>query len=137
MSIELIPEAIPAGQEAAEQQWAIVELFGHQRIAGAVSEQTFGGASFVRVDVPEILVRDRVWRNGEYVSDGEVTEIIPAHTRSFGPKAIYAINWCDKTAATVAANSIRHSPIAPYSLRESLASMGSGARQQLLDMDGD
>ncbi|MDD2657785.1 MAG: hypothetical protein PHD04_03970 [Candidatus Pacebacteria bacterium] len=33
-------------------EWAIIDLFGHQKIAGRVSEQQIGGASFVRVDVP-------------------------------------------------------------------------------------
>ena len=33
--------------------WAIVEIMGHKRYAGHVSEQVVGGASFVRVDVPE------------------------------------------------------------------------------------
>ncbi len=32
---------------------AVVELFGHQRIAGKVTEQTVGSATFVRIDVPQ------------------------------------------------------------------------------------
>lgn len=32
--------------------WCIVESFGHERIAGRVTEQTIGGCSFIRVDVP-------------------------------------------------------------------------------------
>lgn len=36
------------------ESWALVELFGHQRIAGHVTEQQIGGCQFVRVDVPEI-----------------------------------------------------------------------------------
>ncbi len=34
------------------EQFAIVELFGHQVIAGKVSEQVIGGQGFIRVDVP-------------------------------------------------------------------------------------
>jgi len=33
--------------------WAVVELFGHQRIAGKISEHNLGG-TFVRVDVPSV-----------------------------------------------------------------------------------
>ena len=43
--------------EKAFEQWAIVEIFGHQRIAGKVTEQTIGGCSFVRVDVPALPSR--------------------------------------------------------------------------------
>jgi hypothetical protein len=32
------------------EEWALLELFGHQRLAGRVTEQQLGGASFVRVD---------------------------------------------------------------------------------------
>lgn len=35
------------------EEWAILELFGHQRFAGRVSEALIGGAPFVRLDVPE------------------------------------------------------------------------------------
>lgn len=52
--------------------WAIVEIMGHQTFAGRVTEQTIGGASFVRVDVP--------------ASDGK-----PAFTKIFGAGSIYCI----------------------------------------------
>lgn len=32
--------------------WAILELMGHRRLAGYVSEQEIAGAAFIRVDVP-------------------------------------------------------------------------------------
>lgn len=105
--------------------WAIVELFGHQRIAGRVSEQTFGGASFVRVDVP--IVTEETERLG-----APHLETIPAHTRSFGPAAIYSINWCDEATATISAHAIKHQPISPYSLRSALEGMGANDRQRLL-----
>ena len=52
--------------------WAVVELFGHQQIAGKVSEQTIAGQGFIRVDVPE-------------------DERHPAYTRLLGHGAIYSI----------------------------------------------
>lgn len=54
-------------------EWALVELFGHQKIVGKVSEATLAGGAFLRVDVPEF--------NGN-----------PAFTRFYGPGAIYSIN---------------------------------------------
>jgi hypothetical protein len=32
--------------------WVILELMGHRRLAGFLSEQAIGGASFLRIDVP-------------------------------------------------------------------------------------
>ena len=52
--------------------YALVELFGHARIAGKVSEQVIAGNGFVRVDVPETSKR-------------------PAYTKFFGPSAIYSM----------------------------------------------
>ena len=34
--------------------FALVEIFGHTRIAGKVTEQVIAGTGFVRVDVPEL-----------------------------------------------------------------------------------
>ena len=35
------------------EEWAILELMGHRKLAGKISEATIGGASFVRIDIPE------------------------------------------------------------------------------------
>lgn len=68
-----MPEA-NGQQQSKFELWCLVELFGHQRIAGFVSEATIGGGAFIRVDVPNPY------------SEGDL------YTRYFGPAAIYAIN---------------------------------------------
>lgn len=57
--------------------WALVELFGHQRIVGYLSQQTFGTGVLFRVDVPDLL------KEGKRVRDG--------FTRYFGLSSIYSI----------------------------------------------
>lgn len=36
----------------AFEGWAILELMGHRRLGGYVSEATIGGSNFLRIDVP-------------------------------------------------------------------------------------
>jgi len=122
-----LTEAPTPGTGQVAKQWAIIELMGHARIAGAVSQQVFGGANLVRVDVPAVHRTDTTWRNG---GDAVISRVIPAHSRSFGAAAIYSINWCDELAA--AATSIQHEPISPYSLKAALASLPDHEQHRLL-----
>lgn len=77
------------------EQWAIVELFGHSRIAGLVTEHSLGGCNFVRVDVPAV--------NG-----------FPEFTKLYGNGAIYAISFVDRDIALAAVEKIRSVPVTPY-----------------------
>ncbi len=75
-------------QESVEM-WAVVEVMGHRRFAGFVSEQSLGGVSFIRVDVPEVEA------NGE---------TLPPFTKLLGAGSIYAISPCtEETARAFAA----------------------------------
>lgn len=38
--------------ENSFEGWVILELMGHRRLAGYLSEQVVGGAAFLRIDVP-------------------------------------------------------------------------------------
>lgn len=79
-------------------QWAVVELFGHQRTAGRVSEQIVAGQGFVRVDVPA-------------VEDQE------GFSRLFGPGAIYSIiPTSEEIVRAYVARNVG-TPIQPYMLR--------------------
>ncbi len=35
------------------KEYCILELFGHRKLAGMVSEQSIGGTSFIRIDIPQ------------------------------------------------------------------------------------
>lgn len=79
------------------ETWALVELFGHNRIVGLVTEQAIGGASFIRVDVPG--------------PDGATR-----YTRMFGAAAIYAINPVAKDVAVALAQRCDARPVQAYEL---------------------
>ena len=72
--------------------YAVIELFGHNMIAGHVSEESIGGVSFVRVDVPPV--------------DGH-----PGYTKFFGGTAIYAITPTSEETAQVAAEKLCIRPV--------------------------
>lgn len=75
--------------------FCIVELFGHQKLAGRVSEQVIAGQAFVRVDVPE-------------------TTRQPAFTRLFGTGAIYSMTPISEDLARQAAERIWVEPLSVY-----------------------
>ena len=90
--------------------WAIVELFGHQKMAGKVTEQTIAGSSMVRIDVPD-------------------TDAIPSFTRFLNVSAIYAINPVTEELARSYANRIQSQPITSYDAREVLRRIDEHKKQ--------
>ena len=79
--------------------WCIIDLYGHQQIAGHVTEQAVAGQGFIRVDVPE--VNDQ-----------------PAYTRLFGSGAIYSIIPTTEPVARAFAAHRSSAPIQPWQLRQ-------------------
>lgn len=75
----------------------MVELFGHQRIVGKVSEATMAGGAFLRVDVPAF--------NGA-----------PSFTRFFGPSAIYSISPVTEQIARGLMERYRNEPVSRFDL---------------------
>ena len=73
------------------ESWAIIELFGHRRLAGKVTEATIAGGSFIRIDVP-----------------AEADKFI---TKFYGPAAIYSMSPCDEALARMVAKNIEPAPI--------------------------
>ena len=89
-------------------EWALVELFGHQKIVGRVSEATLAGGAFLRVDVPAL-------------NDS------PAFTRFYGPGAIYSINPVSEDVARGMCAQYRNEPVSRWELPQ-LAEKASDPR---------
>lgn len=85
---------------------AIVELFGHQVIAGRVSEQVIGGQGFVRVDVPTTTV---------HAKDGD--QVIEGFTKFYGAGAIYALTPTDEATMLAAVTGLQARPIETWKLQ--------------------
>ncbi len=67
---------------AAEEfaTWAIVELMGHRRLAGFVSEATLGGAAMLRLDIPAagpVAPDASPWSASQFYSGAAVYCITP------------------------------------------------------------
>jgi hypothetical protein len=81
------------------ETWAVVELFGHNQLAGKVSEQTIAGQSFIRIDVPK-------------------TRKTPSFTKYHLPTAIYGMTPVDEDYATRMAERIDAVPVGTYAHNE-------------------
>lgn len=79
------------------EQWCILEIMGHQRFAGFVTEQSVGGTSFVRIDVPG--------------DDG-----CEPFTKLFGAGSIYCITPVSEQIARAMSQSLRREPVSVYEL---------------------
>lgn len=55
-------------------EWCIVELMGHRRLAGLLTEQEIAGKGFLRLDVPG---DGPIWAATQFYSPGSVYCITP------------------------------------------------------------
>ena len=81
------------------EAWAIIELFGHNQIAGRCTEQNVAGINMLRVDVPE-------------------TDHNPPFTRLLGNGAIYAINPVTEDVAIAWAKSLHVQPLQSWDIND-------------------
>lgn len=81
------------------EAWALIELFGHNKLAGRCSEQNVAGSNMLRVDVPE-------------------TKSNPSFTRLLNHAAIYAINPVTEDVARMMAERIEAKPIESWDIQK-------------------
>lgn len=93
------------GPEQRFDEWALLELFGHQKICGRVTADSLGGASFIRIDVPE-----------ENAKQG--------YTRYFSPQAVYSITpMTESTARAVIRTGLNPEMISRYDVTRMLPAL--------------
>ena len=85
------------------QTWAVVELMGHVKTAGQVSEETHFGTVLGRLDVPE-------------VGDPSSPTHKPAHSFFFGGTSIFRITPCTEEVARLVLQQNFQTPIVAYQL---------------------
>lgn len=86
------------------ESWAIVEVMGHKKYAGLVTEQVIGGQSFVRVDVPAI-------------HDDNPDERREKFCKLFGSGSIYCITPVSEDVARAMVLQLAERPIPIFELR--------------------
>ncbi len=78
------------------ESWAVVELMGHVKLAGKVTEQEVFGAKLGRVEIPQ---RDGTW----------VTQL-------FGGASVYRISPVSEEVARAVALTTTYMPLSPWEL---------------------
>lgn len=81
--------------------WCILELFGHRRLGGYVTEQEIAGAAFIRIDVPD--------------EPGPTGQEYQA-TQFYSASAIYAITPTTEEIARALAARNRPAPVQRWEL---------------------
>jgi hypothetical protein len=97
--------------------WAIVEMLGHRRVIGHVTEQVIAGSGFIRVDSPG--------------PDGSI-----AQTQFVAPASVYAITPISEFAARLATHSSTPEPVTVWDLPEHIRLAIRQSSEVVDDNDG-
>lgn len=81
------------------RSWAVLELLGHRRLAGYVTAESLGGASFLRIDVPTLT-----------------TDLAVATTQYYSPSSVYCLTPCSEEVARAVAKRNQPEPVHYFEL---------------------
>jgi hypothetical protein len=84
------------GESKSFEGWCILELMGHRRLGGHVTEVTIGGASFLRIDIP----------------------CDPPATQYYPPSSLYCLTPCGEAEARAVAASNAPRPVERWEMAE-------------------
>ncbi len=110
-------------ESSAAPEWGIVELLGHVRLAGRVSEVERFGAKLGRIDIPD-------------VSAGAAPDAVLS-TQFFNGSSLYRYTPCSEDAARAVAKSNQPQPVKPWELPPQLPPGSSNAGSTDIDDEDD
>jgi len=96
--------------ETKFEEWAILELMGHRRLAGKVTESAIGGGSFIRIDMP--------------MKDGS------SSTQFYSPGSIYCITPTTEAIAREVALASQPEPVSQWEFRQLVESKSTSGINQ-------
>ena len=121
-----MPVVVPPEPEIAPV-WAIVELMGHVRLAGRLSEEEKFGAKMGRLDIPAAPLKPRtdcLACSGTGQVDGmpcPMSDCEPQYvTQYFGGGSVYRITIVSEAVARHAAKSTRPEPVQAWDFPKQL-----------------
>ena len=94
--------------------WCILELMGHRRLAGWVSEQEFAGSAFVRLDVYEHAPEPGGMVAGGIHEPAEPDKAIV--TQFYSPAAVYCITPTTEDIARKLGAKSKPEPVSRFEL---------------------
>lgn len=105
----------PVTMEDKFEIFAIINLFGHQQLAGQVTLRTLGSVTFIQVDVPE-------------------TKRAPKFTRFINPTAIYDFYPVTEDLMKRKAEALNLQPISIYDIEDVIKKLKAGLPEgQMVD----
>lgn len=111
-------------QPQAFDQWGVVEVMGHKKFAGHITEQQIAGSALVRVDVPEVV--------------NARSETVPAYSKLIGVGSVYCITPTTEEVARKAARALaayESDPLPVYIPQERQLAAASSTVEAELDFD--
>lgn len=97
--------------------WCVLEIMGHQRFAGYLTEITIAGTPMLQLTVPEY--RDQ-----------------PEFTRIFGGGSVYSISPCTEELARGMIPRLRQTPISIFDLPSGVQDLIEAGRKQTRELPG-
>jgi hypothetical protein len=92
--------------KAAFKEWVVLELMGHRRLAGLLTEQEIAGHGFLRLDIHGPI---RYKPTGEAIDEKIATQF-------YSPSSVYAITPTSEATARAFAERNQPAPISRWDL---------------------